>query len=183
MDGNEIWGVRLGGSRNDLIPWETNVFEKLTGIIGRIPMLKIFTLLTATILFNSVCTAQSSKMPRVIRFNEGQVHFVLVDNDGESVDCTHQLLGHVPWWNVVCGNRQFTVNTWLQLMENTQKNKLKLTFMYDVSEGVKSSGEKLVQFHSHITTLIIEDFKDLQQLQSSLDVRNGLMSLDMTVDL
>ncbi|MCB0411671.1 MAG: hypothetical protein KDD22_04050 [Bdellovibrionales bacterium] len=146
-------------------------------------MRRIFVLFTVFIGTVSACHAQTKELPRVIRFNENQIRFVLVDNDGESITCTHQLLSHVPWWDVICGKRHYTVNTWLQLLENTQQNLFKLTLMYDVSEGIESSGEKLVQFRSHLTTLVTEDFKKLRQLQSSLDVRNGLMSLDMEVQL
>lgn len=53
--------------------------------------------------------------------------------------------------------------------------------MYDVSEGVASSGEKLVQFHSHMTDMVVDQLSLPKELQSHIDVQNGQASLVLQV--
>jgi len=118
----------------------------------------------------------------VIRFSESQLSFQLVDMDGASVSCRHELLSHVPWWSVKCGDRDYTVNTWMQINHGPVGSS-QIVFMYDVSEGVRSSGEKLVLFRSHFTRMNVTDVSQVSRLSSDLDVRNGLATLNINVVL
>ena len=113
------------------------------------------------------------------RFSKDQVQFVLIESDGQSVSCSHSLLKHVPWWEVQCGERQYRVDLWLEERQSAEQGLSKLTLMYHVSEGVDSSGERLVQFKTHFTSIIVEDLTRVVALESDLDVRNGLASLNV----
>lgn len=151
-------------------------------------MRHFYFLVALSVLINSIFVSSSwakSDHPesKVIRFSAEQIQFVLRDMEGEDVVvCKHNLLSHVPWWEVKCGSRSYTVNTWIEVLENKETKVLKLGFMYDVSEGVKSSGESLVQFKSHFTSLTVRELKSVEKINSSLDVRNGLASLDLVVN-
>ena len=118
-----------------------------------------------------------------IRFPEEKISFRLQDNDGGTVECSHKLLPQVPWWSVTCGKRLFTVNTWVQMAHNKDQELSKVTLMYDVSEGVSSSGEKLVQFHSHFTHFYVDSLSYIKKVSSDMDVQNGQMNLIMTGEL
>ena len=113
----------------------------------------------------------------VFRFKKSQLNFILQGNNGEEISCEHNLLGHVPWWRVTCGQRQFTVDTWIQIHYSGVAEMSKLTLMYHVSEGVQSSGQPLVQFNTHFTSIIVDSYTRINSLSSSLDVENGLGSL------
>lgn len=125
----------------------------------------------------------STAWSQVLRFRPDQVAFFLQDNSENSQACEHKLLPQVPWWSVVCGRRQYTVNTWAQVSHNRVENLTKVTLMYDVSEGTASSGHKLVQFHSHFTDVYVSSLTQLRLLSSSLDVANGQFDLVMRVRL
>lgn len=134
-------------------------------------------IIVACLVISSLASAQ------VLRFKPEQLQFKLQDNEGNTQACEHKLLEHVPWWSVTCGKRSYTVNTWAQLAFNKPQDLTKVTFMYDVSEGVVSSGEKLVQFNSHYTNIIVESLTFLKKLTSDMDVRNGQSNLIIEVDL
>lgn len=134
-----------------------------------------FVVLFIFTLVSSFASAQ------VIRFKPEQVNFKLQDNDGDTQSCEHKLLEHVPWWNVTCGSRSYTVNTWAQVAHNKADDLTRVTFMYDVSEGVASSGERLVQFNSHYTNVFVESLTFLTKLTSDMDVRNGQSNLVVEV--
>lgn len=125
----------------------------------------------------------SSPDPQTMRFSPDQLTFELQFEDGRLQRCEHVLLKHVPWWKVRCGAREFTVDVWLQIHENQSEKLTKLTLMYHASEGVKSSGEKLVQFHNHFTSMIVDQLVWPKKLQSSLDIQNGLAGLKVEVRL
>ncbi len=111
------------------------------------------------------------------RFQADQLKFTLEDSDGEVLLCTHELLKNVPWWRVVCGERSYTVDVWREQLYNKSQNLSRLTLMYHVSEGLASSGEKLVQFNTHFTRFDLTESPTLQSVNSSMDVRNGQASL------
>ncbi len=117
---------------------------------------------------------------QVNRFTEEQISFELRDNDGTVEKCSHKILPQVPWWNVRCGDRSYTVNTWIQISHQKDLQMTKVSLMYDVSEGLTSSGEKLVQFHSHFSNVYVDSLTSLKLVNSDMDVRNGQMSLVMT---
>lgn len=121
--------------------------------------------------------------PQTLRFSPEQLTFELQFEDGQTQACGHTLLKHVPWWRVQCAAREFTVDVWLQIHENSSEKLTKLTLMYHASEGVKSSGEKLVQFHNHFTSMIVDQLVWPKKLSSSLDIQNGLASLKVEVRL
>ncbi len=128
-----------------------------------------------TTLFSINLFAQTNL---VSRFKAEQLNFSLHSSStGESIGCTHELLSHVPWWKVRCGTREFTVDTWLQLHYAPERQMSKVTLMYHVSEGVKSSGLPLVQFNNHFTSIIVSTLTDIESISSSLDVQNGQASL------
>ena len=136
------------------------------------------------LLFLTVFNAGASAPDlQTLRFSTEQLTFQLQFEDGRSQTCEHVLLKHVPWWKVQCGAREFTVDVWLQIHENRSEKFTKLTLMYHASEGVKSSGEKLVQFHNHFTTMIVDQLVWPKKLQSSLDIQNGLAGLKVEVRL
>ncbi len=112
------------------------------------------------------------------RFTADQIQFQLVFNDGMTIQCQHQLLGHVPWWRVVCADRSFTVDVWLQT-RFVQSGLQQVSLMYHVSEGVDSSGQKLVQFNQHFTSFFVDQFENMRGIRSSIDVQNGLANLDI----
>ncbi len=122
----------------------------------------------------------SSAFAQTIRFNEEDISFQIQDNEGVTTPCTHKLLPQVPWWSVTCGKKNYTVNTWVQMGHNKPSDMTKVTLMYDVSEGLASSNEKLVQFHSHYTNIYVESLTYLRQLSSDMDVQNGQLNLIMT---
>jgi len=121
------------------------------------------------------------------RFQADQLGFFLEESDGEVVQCAHTLLKHVPWWRVVCGERAFTVDVWReQLYNESQKISQKIsriTLMYHVSEGLASSGEKIVQFNTHFTRFDLTESPSLQSISSSMDIRNGQASLVVRAQL
>ncbi len=114
------------------------------------------------------------------RFTEDQITFELRDNEGAIEKCHHKLLPQVPWWSVQCGDRRYTVNTWIQISHQKDLQMTKVSLMYDVSEGLSSSGEKIVQFHSHFSNIYVDSLTSLRLINSDMDVRNGQMSLVMT---
>ncbi len=120
---------------------------------------------------------------RVIRFEESQLEFVLEDSEGVPTQCQHKILSHVPWWRLKCGDREFTVDIWMELGQNKSLDLTQVTLMYHVSEGLASSGEKLVQFNTHFTRFRVGGLTDLKALNSSIDVKNGLESLVVNVSL
>lgn len=127
-------------------------------------------------LFLSIFSAQAAG-EKVIRFYPEQLTFVFTDSDGSGTSCEHKLLTHVPWYRVYCGEREFTVDVWVDIAKSTVREQTKVTLMYSVSEGVRSSGQKLVQFNNHFTDVIVSDLTTLAGMQSSIDVQNGLASL------
>ena len=134
-------------------------------------------LLTSVIL---LCVSSQVSAQGRIRFEADQLTFELVDNTtGEIVTCTHKLLDHVPWWKVSCGERLYTVDTWVQIRSRSEL--FEKTLMFHVSEGVKSSSQKLVQFKSHMTSFISRGESQLLGLISRIDVRNGLADLVVTI--
>ncbi len=115
-----------------------------------------------------------------IRFSKDQIKFYLVNSStGMQTPCSHDLLSHVPWWRVQCEDRQYTVDTWIQI--RSKGDLFENTLMYHVSEGVKSSGEKLVQFKSHLTSFRSQGAANLVGISSQIDVRNGQADLVMEV--
>ena len=115
-----------------------------------------------------------------IRFEKESLNFKLVNSHtGVSQECQHELLTHVPWWRITCDDRNYTVDTWIQI--RSKGDLFEKTLMYHVSEGVQSSGEKLVQFKSHMTSFISQGKSDLIGLVSRIDVRNGQADLVLTI--
>lgn len=116
----------------------------------------------------------------VVRFPKEMVRFELVENStGETIHCSHEYLSHVPWWDVVCEDRSYTVDLWLQTRES---GKIKEhTLMYHAKESVSSSGTRLAQFKSHQTSFISRGDNELLGIISRIDVRNGLADLVVTV--
>jgi|GEM_PF-3514751 len=115
-----------------------------------------------------------------IRFEKESLSFRLVNSStGISQECQHELLTHVPWWRITCDDRNYTVDTWIQI--RSKGDLFEKTLMYHVSEGIQSSGEKLVQFKSHMTSFISQGKSDLIGLVSRIDVRNGQADLVLTI--
>ncbi len=130
-----------------------------------------------TLSFSSDAMAQSSG---VIRFDKEQIEFTLVSSStGEEIACEHELLSHVPWWSVRCEDRLYRVDTWAQIRR--KQDLFEHTLLYHVSEGVRSSGERLVQFKSHITSFLSRGQATLMGITSQIDVRNGQADLVMRV--
>jgi hypothetical protein len=115
------------------------------------------------------------------RFSPGQIQYQLVSNEGVTIQCQHQLLDHVPWWRVVCADRSFTVDVWLQT-RFVQNGVQQMSLMYHVSEGLASSGQKLVQFNQHFTSFFGDQFENIRGIRSSIDVQNGLANLEILVN-
>lgn len=112
----------------------------------------------------------------LIRFDKEDLNFSLVNSHtGVTHSCQHELLSHVPWWRVSCDDREYTVDVWLQI--RSRDNLFEKTLMYHVSEGVQSSGERLVQFQSHFTSFVTKGRSQLQGIVSRIDVRNGQADL------
>ena len=112
------------------------------------------------------------------RLQSDQVRFDLIeDSTGVSISCDHQLLPHIPWWRVDCGERSFTVDAWLERIGPNQSGETKISLMFHASEGRQSSGEKITQFKSHFTSITLADDTPINEIDSWLDVRNGLASL------
>lgn len=127
--------------------------------------------------------ALGSSNQKATRFDAEQLKFQLVDTDGSLVACDHKLLSHVPWWRVSCGEREFTVDVWVDIVRNPSRDLSKISLMYSVSEGVRSSGERLVQFNDHFSSFVFAGNGPLSEIGSSLDVQNGLASLDVQIKL
>lgn len=106
-----------------------------------------------------------------------------MDSEGAITSCEHKLLSHVPWYRVYCGDKEFTVDVWIEVARSKLSSETKLTLMYAVSEGTSSSGQKLVQFNNHFTDLVVSNLTMLSSLQSSIDVGNGLASLNVQAAL
>ena len=133
--------------------------------------------ITSALLFGFLTNANAQGR---IRFEADQLTFELVDNTtGESTSCEHKILSHVPWWKVTCDDRQYTVDAWLQIRSRSEI--FEKTLMFHVSEGVKSSSQKLVQFKSHMTSFISRGESQLLGIISRIDVRNGLADLVVTI--
>ena len=117
----------------------------------------------------------------VFRPSKEMLSFKLVDSSTSiETDCFHELLSHVPWWKVTCGDRAYTVDIWLQIRERGDLKENKL--MYHVKESVSSSGTKITQFKSHFTSFISRGDAELLGVVSQIDVRNGLADLVVTVN-
>ncbi len=127
--------------------------------------------------------ARDTGTEKSLRFEDHQLSFSLSESDGAVISCEHKLLSHVPWFRVYCGDREFTVDVWVQLAHSQARTETKVTLMYSVSEGIKSSGEKLVQFNNHFTDIVVSELNLLKRLTSSIDVRNGLASLNVRAEL
>lgn len=118
---------------------------------------------------------------RVRRFTTEELRFLWQDHEGVQKSCKHELLSHVPWWKVICEDREFRVDIWMEIQKHNSTDHYRYTLMYHVSEGVKSSGEKLVQFNSHFSHFVFAKDADLVQFESSIDVQNGLADLVVLV--
>jgi hypothetical protein len=115
--------------------------------------------------FLSLCSLSAAAQGRV-RFEPDQLSFELVDNTtGITIECTHKILPHVPWWKVSCDDRLYTVDTWLQV--RSRGDLFEKTLLYHASEGIQSSSMKLVQFKSHMTSFITRGESDLLGMVSS----------------
>ncbi len=143
-------------------------------------MKRKFKLLAAILMALSITLSLEAHATGAIRFSKDQIHFTLVNSStGGQVSCEHELLSHVPWWKVRCDDREYTVDTWVQI--RSKGDLFENTLMYHVSEGLQSSGEKLVQFKSHLTSLISQGQSNLVGIRSQIDVRNGQADLIMDV--
>jgi hypothetical protein len=117
---------------------------------------------------------------QVFRPGADRVSFELVDSlSGQSIKCSHTLLSHVPWWEVTCDDRKYTVDTWVQIRERGELKEM--TLMYHVKESTSSSGTKLTQFKSHFTSFIVRGDSEWLGAVSHIDVRNGLADLVLTL--
>ena len=131
-------------------------------------------------LFITFSLVESTQAQGRTRFEKDQLSFELVDSTtGLTEQCEHILLSHIPWWKVSCGERSYTVDIWLQVRSRGEL--FEKTVLYHVSEGIQSSTQKLVQFKSHMTSLISRGQSDLIGIVSHIDVRNGLADLVVTV--
>ncbi len=146
------------------------------------PLTKLVFLFLFVLSFNQALGAsQNSK--RVTRFEKSQLQFLLEDSEGEIETCVHELLSHVPWWRIQCGDREYTVDVWMEHLYSKSQDLTQVTLMYHVSESVTSSGEKLVRFDSHFSHVQVSGLNSVKRLTSSMDVRNGLASLRVDVSL
>ena len=117
---------------------------------------------------------------QVIRLPKERLNFELVDSTtGASTSCEHELLTHVPWWKVSCGEREYTVDTWIQIRR--KEDLFEHTLMYHVKESVSSSGTKLTQFKSRFTSFLSRGEAELIGVTSQIDVRNGLSDLVLRI--
>lgn len=122
----------------------------------------------------------ASSFAQVIRLPKERLSFELVETStGEVTSCEHNLLSHVPWWRVSCGEREYTVDTWVQI--RSKGDLFEKTLMYHVKESVSSSGTKLTQFKSHFTSFMSRGASDLIGITSQIDVRNGLADLILRI--
>ncbi|MEO0336029.1 MAG: hypothetical protein AAF202_06535 [Pseudomonadota bacterium] len=137
-------------------------------------------------LFSALTLSASSLA--VTRFDSDQLSFTLYQEGLPSVSCKHQPLKSVtpvpapPWWTVTCEDRTYTVDVWMseQLLTG---DRWKISLMLHAKEGTASSGERLVQFQNHFTQLVLSGESHVHEISSSLDIRNGLASLDVSIKI
>ncbi len=132
------------------------------------------------ILFLSFCFCSQIFSQGVIRLPKERLKFKLVESStAKEITCSHELLDHVPWWRVQCDDREYTVDTWVQI--RSKGDLYEKTLMYHVKESTSSSGTKLTQFKSHFTSFMSRGPSDLIGITSQIDVRNGLADLVLSI--
>jgi len=122
----------------------------------------------------------------VTRFDASQLTFTLQEQGAGVTQCTHSPLitgsqaEPPPWWTVVCDDREYTVDIWMDLYI-TEGNVFNLYLLYHAKESTDSSGEKLARFNTQSTKLKFKELSQMTEISMSLDVRNGLA--DLMVDV
>jgi hypothetical protein len=139
--------------------------------------MRFFRVKTILFLFSILIASFTFANDKASRFPKDNLQFYIQENDGSVTKCDHELLTHVPWWKLKCADREYTADVWIETQHNFERKLSKVTLMFHAKEGVRSSGEKLVQFKSHFTSIIVDNLANIKSLSSSLDVRNGLASL------
>ncbi|NQY99463.1 MAG: hypothetical protein HRT45_02210 [Bdellovibrionales bacterium] len=140
------------------------------------------------VLFLFFAAVFSSLSLAMTRFEQEQISFTLHEEGRPAISCTHRPLKSVtpvpppPWWTVVCGDREYTVDLWMSRIR-LPENRLKISLMFHAKEGANSSGEKLAQFQNHFTQLVVKGETPILEASTVLDVRNGLASLEAMVEI
>ena len=122
------------------------------------------------------------------RFEKDQLNFQLVENDGTTLNCEHKPLESVtpvpppPWWALTCGERQYTVDVWMEAQRLTEELSSVL-LLYHAKESISSSGENITRFETQTTEFFYTGKSKYRMIRSSIDVRNGLADLYVTVRL
>ena len=121
----------------------------------------------------------------ITRFEKDQLKFTLIESSGQSYICAHEALKNgsanpPPWWRVICDDRQYTVDIWMN-RTGSKEGINNILLLFHASEGAKSSGEKLTQFKNQTTKFSFYGSSPLLRITSSLDVRNGLADLEVVV--
>jgi hypothetical protein len=127
-----------------------------------------------------------SKALAITHFDSSQLNFKLSQQGLNEIQCHHKPLKTgsqappPPWWTVICDEYTFTVDVWMD--EYVSKGSLySISLLYHVKESVSSSGEKLTQFNTQSTQFKFNDFSQLKEINTSIDVRNGLADLNLEV--
>ena len=123
------------------------------------------------------------------RFDKSQLTFHLVNSSsGEFISCKHKPLESVtpvpppPWWVVECGDRKYTVDLWLE-NKSLASNLNSVFLLYHAKESISSSGESQTRFETQTTEFFYNGDTSYKAIRSSIDVRNGLADLYVTVSL
>lgn len=134
----------------------------------------------------SILFSFSSLSHSVTRFEQNQLSFQLVENTGETIECSHKPLESVtpvpppPWWVVECGDREYTTDIWMELRELSE-DLSSILLLYHAKESISSSGEDRTRFETQTTRLFYSGEPQFKIIRSSIDVRNGLADLYVTV--
>ena len=122
------------------------------------------------------------------RFQKDQLNFQLVENDGTTILCNHKPLESVtpvpppPWWVLKCDRREYTVDIWMETQRLTESLSSVL-LLYHAKESISSSGEGITRFETQTTEFFYTGKANYRIIRSSIDVRNGLADLYVTVRL
>lgn len=122
----------------------------------------------------------------IIRFEVDQLKFTLLETGAGVTSCTHRPLVNSsqaeppPWWTVECGDREYTVDIWMDLYRS-QDQFYNVFLLFHAKESTSSSGEKLAKFNTQTTKLKFKELSPMTSVSMSLDVRNGLADLKVDV--
>ena len=122
------------------------------------------------------------------RFEKDQLSFQLVENDGTTINCEHKPLESVtpvpppPWWVLTCNKRRYTVDVWMET-QRLAEDLSSVLLLYHAKESRSSSGESITRFETQTTEFFYSGKATYRIIRSSIDVRNGLADLYVTVRL